>query len=169
MRYSENRNVIDALTGVQNRYGGEDTFSHLLARYEAYSEPFSIIMLDIDHFKNVNDTYGHDIGDEVLISFTHTIKSVSRHNDTLVRLGGEEFALFLANCDLIEADESAHRLQKQLKSRKHSTKSLYITASFGVVEYAQDETMEQTLKRADELLYIAKESGRDKVVSSYEE
>lgn len=163
---SEVRNVIDALTGVKNRFGGEDAFSNLLARHEAYHEPFSIIMMDIDHFKKVNDTYGHDIGDEVLISFTKAIKQIARHQDTLIRLGGEEFALLLADCDLIQADQSALRIQKHIKSLEHSSKKLHITASFGVVEYKEGESMEQTLKRADELLYIAKESGRDKVVST---
>ena len=162
---SEVKNVIDALTGVHNRYGAEDTYNHLLARHEAYHESFSIIMMDIDHFKRVNDTYGHDIGDEVLVSFSKTIQEVARRSDTLVRLGGEEFALLLGSCDLIEADETAHRIRDRLNSTRHSSKNLHITASFGVVEYREGEDIKASLKRVDELLYMAKNEGRDRVIS----
>lgn len=162
---SEERNVIDPLTGALNRYGAEDSFQHLTSRYKAYHEPFSIIMLDIDHFKMVNDTHGHDVGDEVLISLSKIINSLIRSTDSFVRLGGEEFVVFVANAHLEVASEKAELFRKKIEETPHSYKELKITSSFGVVEYIENEDLESMIKRADELLYYAKDNGRNMVVS----
>ncbi len=162
---SEERNVIDPLTGALNRYGAEDTFQQLTSRYKAYHEPFSIIMLDIDHFKVVNDTYGHDVGDEVLISFSKIINSLIRDNDAFVRFGGEEFVIFIANANLEIAATKAEIIRLKIEEALHSYKELKITSSFGVVEYRENEDLEMMIKRSDELLYYAKNNGRNMVVS----
>jgi len=162
---SEDRGTMDQLTGAYNRYGCEDIFNTLTSRVKAYSEPFSIIMLDIDHFKSVNDTYGHDIGDEVLIGFSNIIMNLIRQNDSLVRLGGEEFIIFLSNANSNIAIKSAEKIRLKIEELMHSSQNLKITASFGVVEYRSNEDMDTLFKRADDLLYQAKDSGRNIVLS----
>ncbi|MFT5659457.1 MAG: diguanylate cyclase (GGDEF)-like protein [Sulfurimonas sp.] len=161
---SEGRGTMDQLTGAYNRYGCEDVFHSLTSRVKAYSEPFSIIMVDIDHFKSVNDTYGHDIGDDVLVSFSDIIMGSIRRDDSLIRLGGEEFIIFLSNATSKIAINRAERIRIKVEDASHSAKNLKITASFGVVEY-EGEEMDTMIKKSDELLYIAKNSGRNMVVS----
>ncbi|MDF1878263.1 diguanylate cyclase [Sulfurimonas sp. SAG-AH-194-C20] len=162
---SELRNVIDPLTGAYNRYGAEDKFYQLTSRVKAYSEPFSLIMLDIDYFKKVNDTYGHDVGDDVLIEISKLTQNSIRDNDSFIRFGGEEFFIFIAAANLEVAIYIAEKLQKLIKSTPFTNKELAITASFGVTEYVPNEEMSTLIKRVDILLYKAKESGRDKVIA----
>lgn len=162
---SEDRGTIDQLTGAYNRYGCEDIFHKLTARVKAYSEPFCLIMTDIDHFKNVNDTYGHDVGDEVLIEFTKTIMESIRHNDALVRHGGEEFVVFLSDVNLSIANKIAENLRVKIQESTYSSQKLKITSSFGVVQYKENEEFDSLFKRVDELLYTAKKSGRNMVIS----
>ncbi|MEA3227547.1 MAG: diguanylate cyclase, partial [Campylobacterota bacterium] len=97
---SEVRNIVDPLTGALNRYGAEDSYINLTSRYAAYNETFSLIMMDIDHFKRVNDSHGHDVGDEVLIELSALIQHSIRSNDKLIRFGGEEFFILLSNADI---------------------------------------------------------------------
>lgn len=162
---SEERNIIDPLTGALNRYGAEDTFQHLTSRYKAYYEAFSIVMLDIDHFKLVNDTHGHDIGDEVLVSISELIKNSIRSGDSFIRLGGEEFVVFIANANLEVAKNKAELFRSKIQATTHSNKALSITSSFGVTQYRENEDLESIIKRSDELLYFAKDNGRNMVVS----
>lgn len=165
---SEERSVIDPLTGALNRYGAEDVFNQLTSRFKAYDESFCVIMIDIDHFKSINDTHGHDIGDEVLVGFSKLITTSIRQTDSLVRLGGEEFIIFLSNVSLEIAIRTSETLRKEIQDRTHSSKNLHLTASFGVVEYHLNEPFDYILKRVDELLYLAKENGRNRVISSQE-
>jgi len=162
---SEMRNVIDPLTGAYNRHGAEDKFQELTSRVKAYREPFSLIMLDIDYFKKVNDIHGHDIGDEVLISISKMVRSSIRENDAFIRFGGEEFFIFVANANLEIATKIANKFNLLTKSTLHSTKELTITASFGVTEYVENEEMSALIKRVDTLLYEAKKTGRDRVIA----
>ena len=162
---SETRNTIDPLTGAFNRYGAQDKFHYLTSRFKAYKENFSLIMLDIDHFKRVNDTHGHDVGDEVLISISSILKDSIRINDALIRFGGEEFFVFLSNVNLEVCEKIAEKLRLAIKEHPHSSKSLDITASFGVVEYQIEDDLDSLIKRSDILLYKAKQSGRDRVIS----
>lgn len=162
---SENTSTKDQLTGALNRYGCQDTFAKLTSRYKAYDEHFCAIMMDIDHFKSVNDTHGHDIGDEILISFANTIQKCIRQTDTFIRLGGEEFLVFLSNVDIDVAQKSAEKMRLAVESQKHSSKRLDITSSFGVVCYRNNESLDEILKRVDTLLYDAKAGGRNRVVT----
>jgi len=122
-------------------------------------------MLDIDHFKKVNDTYGHNVGDDVLISISKIIQNSIRNNDAFVRFGGEEFFIFLANADLKIAEKIAEKFHALIRNTLHTELNLTITASFGVTEYIEDEDMNTIFKRVDTLLYKAKKTGRDKVIS----
>lgn len=165
LRQSEVRNVIDPLTGAFNRYGAQDRFYDLTSRYKAYEEPFCAVMFDVDHFKNINDTFGHDIGDEVLKELSTLVKNSIRANDALIRLGGEEFFIFLSNVQLQNAAEIAEKIRATFEITPVTSRSIHITSSFGVAEYLQNEDLDSLIKRADLLLYQAKKSGRNKVLS----
>lgn len=162
---SESRGAMDQLTGAYNRHGCEDIFGSLCSREKAYSEPFSLIMIDIDFFKAVNDTYGHDTGDNVLQHFARIMMSSIRRDDSLIRIGGEEFIIFLSNASKNIAVKSAEKIRLKIEEAVYTSHNLKITASFGVVEYENNENMQSIIKRADTLLYKAKDSGRNMVVS----
>lgn len=166
---SNNTNIIDPLTGALNRYGAEDNYINLSSRYMAYGEKFSLIMLDIDHFKMVNDTYGHDIGDGVIISLSNTIKESIRSTDKFIRFGGEEFLIMLPNSDLNTATEVAEKIRLNIQNSLHSSKKLAITSSFGVVVHKEEDSFDSLIKQADLLLYEAKESGRNIVKNGLDE
>ena len=166
---SEDRNTKDPLTVALNRYGAEDSFVHFASRCSAYGENFSLIMLDIDHFKAVNDTYGHDIGDEVIISLSDIIKDNIKSSDRFIRFGGEEFIIMLSNSDLKIAYDFAEKLRLIIQNSLHSTKKLNVTSSFGVVVYDKELTLGDLVKKADLLLYKAKESGRNIVIDKLSE
>lgn len=161
---SEERTIKDPLAGTLNRYGAEDCFINFSSRYIAYEENFSLIMLDIDHFKAVNDTHGHDVGDEVIISLADIIQNTIRKTDKLIRFGGEEFLVFIANANLDVSTKIAEKLRVIIQNTLHSSKKLEITASFGVVEYKTRDSIESMTKKADLLLYKAKDSGRNIVM-----
>ena len=120
-------------------------------------------MFDIDHFKEVNDKYGHDVGDEILILYSKLISSLIRKEDKLCRVGGEEFIIILPYLRLENATTLAEKLRKTVEQSKEIVP---ITISFGVAQYIQGETKEQLYKRLDDALYTAKEEGRNRVVVS---
>jgi diguanylate cyclase (GGDEF)-like protein len=161
---SEGRSTLDQLTGAYNRYGCEDVFQSLVSRKQAYNENFSVIFVDIDHFKKVNDTYGHDLGDEILKDFASTITSCIHQHDSLIRFGGEEFIIFLSNIDKKNARNHAESIRIKIQDTMYSSKNLKITASFGIAEFSKNERMDELFQRTDKLLYQAKSSGRNKVI-----
>lgn len=152
--------TIDDLTKIYNRKSimaiGEHAFDH-------YEKAFSIILFDIDYFKNINDKYGHDIGDKVLVEFSQLIKKELRKDDFFGRYGGEEF-LIISQAPLLLADEMAQRLRKNIMEYQFKCADLKITSSFGVVSYYGHNNFEEMLKDADHMLYLAKNQGRNKVV-----
>lgn len=122
------------------------------------------MLVDVDHFKRVNDTHGHGIGDEVLVELARLLGSSLRSSDELARIGGEEFALILPHTDADQAAAVAERLRGSLESTPLSSRRLRVTASFGVAEIARgDGTPRTLLDRADETLYTAKRAGRNLV------
>lgn len=147
----------DPLTGALNRIGLEQVLSQPL-------DNVSMIFLDIDHFKSLNDKYGHGVGDEVLREFTKIISEHCRTSDYLARWGGEEFLLICPNCKLIEAHDIAEDLRVVISSHTF-TYDIQITASFGVA-HRENETTAELIERADLALYAAKAQGRNKVVLS---
>lgn len=160
---SESRGTIDPLTGAYNRYGCEDIFHSLRARYKAYTEPFCGILIDIDHFKEMNDLHGYATGDEVLIDFAKTIIHSIRQDDSLIRLGGEKFMLFVSNVSEDIAIHNAEKLRLKIQNALHGTLHLSITASFGVASYIYGEAMKDFIQRADTCLHEAKKAGRNQV------
>ncbi len=156
----------DSLTGAYTRREfmsqGEGAFSEI---GQGYSH-ISVLMLDIDHFKSINDKYGHSMGDKNLQMFVKTVNSCLRTNDIVGRLGGEEFAVILIDSDITQALTIAERIRAQIE-KLSSTKRGGIepmTVSIGVEQAENNVSLEDLLKKADELLYKAKSSGRNQVV-----
>jgi diguanylate cyclase (GGDEF)-like protein len=153
----------DNLTGIYNRHKFEELFKIELARVARYKNKLALIMLDIDHFKKVNDTYGHDIGDLALKNVVNVINSNIRHTDIFARWGGEEFLILCPETD----SENALILSEKLRRAIEVTvfkKVGKVTCSFGVASYEDDEAGDSFLKRVDNALYTAKDEGRNRVV-----
>lgn len=155
--------VQDALTGIYNRVKLNKILPDFIFSANKYDKYFSIILFDIDHFKNVNDTYGHSVGDSVLKELTHTIKNSLRDRGIFVRWGGEEFLILLQITHLADAVKLASRLRKSVE--EHTFLHVgNITCSFGVTEFRAGDTDTILLNRVDEALYEAKNSGRNRVI-----
>lgn len=155
----------DQLTGLYNRQKFDSILTKEIRRSRRYGHYLSLILFDIDYFKEVNDTYGHDIGDKVLIEFSELIKPEIRQTDTLVRWGGEEFILILPETALNTAHDVAQKLRVLIETHKFEAIPHKITASFGVVQLNKEDTEHSSIVRVDEALYKAKRSGRNSVVS----
>jgi diguanylate cyclase (GGDEF)-like protein len=138
-----------------------------VARLERSEGSFSLVLVDIDHFKNINDQFGHDIGDEVLKALALAFNACVREQDLVSRWGGEEFLILLPNTARTDAVEQAERLRQLLDSEqlKIDRYPHRVTASFGVSEYHQGQSIESVLKQADVALYQAKAQGRNRVRS----
>lgn len=152
----------DKLTGAWNRRRFEETVETEIDRLRRYGQPLSLMILDVDHFKKINDDYGHPIGDQVLVDLSNTIRSSLRASDSLTRWGGEEFVILCPNTTASIVSKLAERLRKKIATVNFKEVGC-ITVSFGVAECGPSETWEQWLHRADEALYLAKSGGRDQV------
>ncbi len=156
----------DSLTGLYNRRKIIETLDHEMARSKRYGENMSFIMIDIDLFKKVNDTYGHDIGDKALIRFAEIVSSSLRETDFAGRLGGEEFGIILPQTNREQAMIVAERIRSRIeKEAGNKAKGIpAFTASFGVAEYEKKNISSDLLtQKADKALYRAKELGRNRV------
>lgn len=154
----------DALTGAVNRHGMAHKIPHMLALADE-GHLLSVVMFDLDHFKRVNDTYGHQVGDEVLKFLVQTVNQHLRNTDLLVRWGGEEFLLFCPGTALPQAVALAERLRQAVAEAFERSQWPNVTISLGVTVYHLDEMMTDTLSRVDALLYRAKHNGRNRVES----
>jgi polar amino acid transport system substrate-binding protein len=154
----------DQLTGIANRYWLHDSFQTELSRYQRYKHVFSIVILDIDNFKRVNDSYGHGVGDEVIKRVASLLTDNVRDNDVVGRWGGEEFLILCPETTLQGAFTLADHLRQEIRRTDFAVDTMAITASFGVTDYRDDESIEECIKRADQALYHAKQGGRDKTV-----
>lgn len=156
----------DHLTGTLNRRGLEDAFEREFARSERHGIPLSIALLDVDHFKRLNDTYGHDTGDQALIHLAKVIKEILRPTDTVARYGGEEFVVILSNTAADDAVSIMTRLQRELTKRffLHDNERILITFSAGVTQRQGLEASDAMIARADGALYRAKQTGRNRVL-----
>lgn len=154
----------DPLTGLANRRYLDRMLAHYLEKLGRSGQPFSLIMSDLDHFKQVNDTWGHVIGDQALAQFAAVLQSQCRPVDLVARFGGEEFVVLLPGLTLENAIPIAERLRKSaVTAAPESLGERNLTASFGVTEAALGEPASQVLSRADTALYRAKSLGRDRV------
>ena len=153
--------IKDELTHIGNRKLYDDVLLKQIILAQRYVHPFSLIMMDIDFFKKINDSLGHDTGDKVLKEYTRLISYILREVDTFCRIGGEEFILILPHTTKDKGYLLAQKLRKLVEEHKEVTA---ITMSFGVVEYVKGDDEESIYSRVDKALYRAKESGRNKVV-----
>ncbi|WP_150303365.1 sensor domain-containing diguanylate cyclase [Pseudomonas saliphila] len=157
----------DPLTRLYNRRFFLSEADYLLQSAQLSQAPMAVLALDIDHFKSVNDHYGHACGDQVLIALSHSLKQHSRDNDLIARFGGEEFVMLLPDANLEEAYRCAERIRaaaETLQVRADPDAAVHITVSIGVAEVGVGyETIETALSRADRALYQAKHSGRNRV------
>jgi len=162
--------TTDALTDIANRRQTIATGAHEVARTLRYAKPLSVLMIDIDHFKVVNDTWGHRTGDRVLQSIARTMQSMVRDQDSVGRIGGEEFAVILPETTLPGAQAIAERMRTAIQATSAATsdgdQAVYVTVSVGVATLLPGESeFDTVLARADEALYRAKTSGRNRVVT----
>lgn len=158
--------TLDALTNLNNRRQFETRLKQEIAITKRQNNPLCAMMIDIDFFKKVNDTYGHACGDEVLRTVASVIKAQLRESDIPARYGGEEFAVLLPYTHIDEAKIVGERLRKAVEETTVSLDNLNInvTISMGLAEFRQDESGEELFAQADKALYKAKESGRNRVV-----
>lgn len=154
--------TTDALTGIANRRGLNARLAEELSRAERYDDTFSILMLDLDHFKAVNDAYGHDVGDVVLREVAQLLDHECREPDVAGRWGGEEFVMILPQVDLAGAEEIASRIRARV-ARAEFADGVNVTISIGVAWHKAGDTVEDLFVRADQRLYAAKERGRNRV------
>lgn len=156
--------VMDKLTGAYNRAHFDEHLSSYIDQYKRYDKNFSIILFDIDHFKQINDNFGHDVGDDVLMKLSKLVKCVIRKSDILARWGGEEFILLLPNINLEHAVNVAQKLRSIIEHYRFNEKFI-LTCSFGVTQSNKTDDEKTLFKRVDQLLYKAKSQGRNKVIS----
>ena len=156
----------DGLTGLYNHSAMIDLIEQRIAEAKRYKLNLSVLMFDIDHFKKVNDTYGHQFGDHVLVKISKVLKESIRAVDYASRFGGEEFVILLTNIDVIEADKMAERLRLLISELDWGREGLKVTISGGVAHFTGKDTTKSILARADKRLYMAKEHGRNRMITS---
>jgi diguanylate cyclase (GGDEF)-like protein len=159
--------LTDPLTGLFNRRMFQDWATTEWSRARRQGTPLSLLVLDIDHFKRINDTFGHAAGDEVLIEITSCLRSLIRKEDLIARVGGEEFAIIMPNLSLADASGFAERLRAGVEAQPllSGKSTMNVTISIGVAEAQHGPTpIETALSAADMALYRAKQRGRNRVV-----
>lgn len=159
------QSLTDALTGVGNRRKLEQALPLEIGRARRGGTALSALMTDVDHFKRVNDVYGHGAGDEVLARLGELLRSNTRPTDIVARFGGEEFVVLMPHASLVQALSRAEQIRVALSAETIAPLPTPVTASFGVAELKIEEDGESLLRRADRALYQAKEGGRNRVVA----
>ena len=154
----------DALTHIYNRVKFNSMFTQIIDTSLRYNEEFSIILFDIDHFKSVNDNYGHNVGDRVLIELVSLVKIGLRDKDVFARWGGEEFVILSKRTNIKQAEQLANRLLKDIESYTFDVVKK-LTCSFGVSQFHIDDSKNDLFQKVDEALYEAKDRGRNQVVT----
>ena len=164
LKIANTQALRDTLTGLPNRNAYNERLETELARWKRYHSPLSLIIWDIDHFKNINDSYGHKAGDKVLLLIAKQLSDHSRATDFISRFGGEEFTMLLPNTDSRSALILANQLRQTIEKTgfNASGASVAITISCGVTEFTLNDTDETAFERADQALYQAKEQGRNR-------
>lgn len=163
LHYLYHFSYTDHLTKAYNRHKFFEVIKHNIYDYHRYNYMFSVILIDIDNFKGINDTLGHNVGDEVLVKFVNIIESSLRTTDYLFRWGGEEFLVLLSHCDDSLGYQVAEKLRENIDIYDFNLKnSLTITASFGVASYKSSTNVELMISHADKALYASKSKGKNR-------
>ncbi|MBZ9867371.1 GGDEF domain-containing protein [Mesorhizobium sp. CA15] len=157
--------LTDSLTGMQNRRYFDDALREYLHEFRRIDRPVGLMILDLDHFKQVNDTHGHDVGDEVLRAVATCLRGMTRYHDVVARLGGEEFAVVTPNMDVELLARFAERIRKAVANMSIMSGNvrLKVTTSVGLAVWDHKESAEDFYRRADRQLYEAKKQGRNRV------
>jgi len=158
----------DHLTGLYNRHAFTERAQRLLATLNKAGRHHAVMMMDLDHFKRINDTYGHQAGDTLLSSFARVVEGRLRKQDVLGRVGGEEFAVLLPDCGLAQAQAIAERIRAQVEQEDwvvgiNQTQAVTVSIGVASVEASADMPLLTLLEQADEVLYEAKKQGRNRV------
>jgi len=155
--------LTDQLTGLGNRRQMEESLDIEIERAKRNGTDMGVLMADLDHFKRVNDEYGHTTGDIVLKSFARLIKESIRPFDVATRFGGEEFVVHMPGASSEDALKCAERIRASVEQFAFTETGLHITSSFGVTAFREDDTKDSLINRVDAALYEAKETGRNRV------
>ena len=155
----------DALTGALNRHGFAEAYQRKTARSRRNNSPLALALIDLDDFKRLNDTLGHQVGDEALVHLVRVMRSALRPSDILCRFGGEEFVVLLPETALSQAINAIARFQRQLAAQAIPGQEIVLTFSAGVVVQQSGESLEQSILRADVATYAAKRAGKNCVVT----
>ncbi len=156
--------TTDPLTGLANRLRFNEEILQAIRHYQRYEDDTYLIILDIDNFKKINDTYGHDVGDVAIKSIAQMLNSYTRSSDVCARWGGEEFAIILYNTTEEQAQIVADLLRSRIAEEKHE-KIGHLTCSFGMTKIGKGDRVDSLFKRADTALYMAKKEGKNRVIS----
>ncbi|MEW9804958.1 GGDEF domain-containing protein [Mesorhizobium marinum] len=157
--------LTDALTGTQNRRYFDDALKEYLDEFSRVEKPVGLMIVDLDHFKQINDAHGHDVGDEVLRAVGTCLRDMTRYHDVVARLGGEEFAVVAPNMDMEKMVRFAERIRKAIGGMaiESGNVRLKVTASVGLAVWDRKEGADALFRRADQQLYQAKNTGRNRV------
>ena len=155
---------IDALTGLANRRAVEEILAAEISRAQRFAHDLAVVLLDLDRFKEINDSFGHAAGDVMLRAVSRLLTSLARQGDTVSRWGGEEFVVVLPETDLAGAQRFAERLRRTIEA--HSVGDMHTSASCGVATMLPDDTVEELIGAADQALYQAKSNGRNRTESA---
>ena len=156
---------VDPLTGALNRRGFDKAYSRELARARRRGIPFALAHIDLDDFKRLNDTFGHQVGDRALVHLVESLQNSMRPSDVLCRFGGEEFVLMLPETDLNKASSAISRFLREFSAHSIPGTDYAMTFSAGVVVQSLDESLEDAIQRADAATYAAKHAGKNCVVT----
>lgn len=157
--------LTDPLTGMHNRRFFDEAMRHYLEEFDKIGRPLGFMLLDLDHFKAINDTHGHDVGDQVLKTVANCLFEFTRHHDIVARLGGEEFAVVAPNMGKSDCAAFADRIREAVGKLVIRTQNadLHVTVSIGVAVSQRNDDLDRFYKRADVNLYHAKHTGRNRV------
>ena len=158
--------TLDPLTGLLNRLTFNDRMQQVVYEHIHQDKKVSLLAIDVDHFKSLNDTHGHAVGDRVLRAIGQTFRETLRQDDAVFRMGGEEFTAILIGADEDAATETAERVRQHVAEHSFNIGSA-VTVSIGVSEHRYDESWENWAKRGDDRLYAAKRKGRNRVVAAH--
>jgi diguanylate cyclase (GGDEF)-like protein len=151
---------VDALTGLANRRAVEEILAAEISRAQRFAHQLAVVLLDLDHFKKINDSFGHAAGDVMLRAVSRLLTSLARQGDTVARWGGEEFVVVLPETDLVGAFRFAERLRRTIEA--HEVGEMHTSASCGVATMLPEDSVEELLGAADQALYLAKSNGRNR-------
>ncbi len=155
--------TTDGLSGLMNRRAFDEVLQRELRRSQRSHEPMALLLIDLDHFKAINDEYGHPVGDEVIRRVSQLLYINTRATDAVARYGGEEFAMILRGMLLAQAESIAERLRTQIEAMAGLPESIRVTASIGIATKDADDSVTSLLKRSDDALYVSKRAGRNRV------